>query len=79
MRTITGVITGTKMQKTVIVTVHSYRTHAKYKKQYRVSSKFYAHDEEGKGVLGETVTIYEANPISKLKRWSLTPPVTIKK
>ncbi len=79
MRTITGIVTGTKMQKTIVVTVHSYRTHPKYKKQYRVSSKFHAHDEEGKGVLGETVTIYEANPISKLKRWTLSAPVTSKK
>lgn len=71
MRTITGIVTGTKMQKTAVVTVHSYRTHPKYKKQYRVSSKFYAHDEEGKAILGETVTIYETKPTSKLKRWSL--------
>ncbi len=79
MRTITGIVTGTKMQKTIVVTVHSYRTHPKYKKQYRVSSKFYAHDEQGKAVLGETVTIYEANPISKLKRWTLDAPLTAKK
>lgn len=71
MRTITGIVTGNKMQKTIVVTVNSYRTHSKYKKQYRVSKKFYAHDEHGKGVLGETITIYEAKPMSKLKRWNV--------
>lgn len=76
MRTITGIVTGNKMQKTIVVTVNSYRKDAKYHKQYRISKKFYAHDEHGKAVLGETITIYEARPMSKLKRWSTQPPVT---
>lgn len=76
MRTITGIVTGTKMQKTATVTVHSYRTHPKYKKQYRVSKKFYAHDEAGKAVLGETITIYEVKPISKNKCWNVEQPKT---
>ncbi len=76
MRTITGTVTSNKMQKTIVVTTHSYRVHPKYHKKYRVSSKFYAHDENNIHQIGETVTIYEANPMSKLKRWTVTPPAT---
>jgi len=45
MRTKKGVVTSTKMDKTVVVSVHSYKNDAKYKKRFRVTSKFYAHDE----------------------------------
>ena len=33
--------------------------------------RFYAHDEEGKAQLGDTVRIAETRPLSKLKRWRL--------
>lgn len=59
------------MQKTIVVTVSTYKTHPKYKKRYRSSSKFYAHDENGAAKLGDTVTIAETKPLSKLKRWLL--------
>ena len=47
MRTKTGIVTSTKMQKTIVVTVDTYKTHPKYKKRYKSSVKFYAHDENG--------------------------------
>jgi len=72
MRTKTGIVTSTKMDKTVVVTVDSYKTHPKYKKRYKDSSKFYAHDEENSSVLGQTVTIEETRPLSKMKRWKVT-------
>ena len=72
MRTKTGIVTSTKMNKTVIVTVHSYKSHPKYKKRYRVSKKFYAHDPDGKVKEGDKITIYETKPISKLKRWTVS-------
>ncbi len=71
MRTKTGVVTSTKMQKTIVVTVDTYKTHTKYKKRYKASSKFYAHDEKGLAKEGDTVTIVETRPLSRLKRWSL--------
>lgn len=71
MRTKTGTVTSTKMQKTIVVTVTTYKTHPKYKKRYRSSSKFYAHDENGVAKLGDTVTINETRPLSKMKRWIL--------
>lgn len=71
MRTKTGVVTSTKMQKTIVVTVETYKTHPKYKKRYKSSVKFYAHDENGVARLGDTVTVSETRPLSRLKRWSL--------
>ena len=69
MRTKTGIITSLKMAKTAVVTVHTYKAHPKYKKRYRVSKKFYAHCDNENLREGETVTIAEARPLSKLKRW----------
>lgn len=71
MRTKTGVVTSTKMQKTIVVTVETYKTHPKYKKRYKHSTKFYAHDEKGLAKLGDTVTVAETRPLSALKRWML--------
>lgn len=71
MRTKTGVVTSTKMHKTIVVTVETYKIHAKYKKRYKSSVKFYAHDENGLAKEGDTVTITETRPLSRLKRWNL--------
>ena len=71
MRTKTGIVTSTKMQKTIVVTVESYKTHPKYKKRYKSTAKFYAHDENGLAQLGDTVTVLETRPLSALKRWIL--------
>jgi len=78
MRTKKGTVSSNKMNKTIVVTVHSYRVHPKYKKRYRVSKKFYADSANKTFEIGETVTIYETKPISKLKRWSVVKPETVK-
>lgn len=59
------------MQKTIVVTVETYKTHPKYQKRYKSSTKFYAHDEKGLAKLGDTVTVSETRPLSRLKRWEL--------
>lgn len=74
MRTKTGTVTSRKMNKTLVLTVHSYKTHPKYKKRYRVSKKFYADNPENKYEEGDKITIYETRPLSKLKRWSVVKP-----
>ncbi|PIZ71255.1 30S ribosomal protein S17 [Candidatus Peregrinibacteria bacterium CG_4_10_14_0_2_um_filter_43_11] len=72
MRTKTGLITSNKMQKTLVVAVHTYKLHPKYKKRYRVSKKFYVDcDDSSKFNIGDTVTIEETKPTSKLKRWKV--------
>lgn len=74
MRSKKGTVTSDKMDKTIVVTVHSYKTHPKYKKRYRVSKKFYADDPKNSFKTGDEVTIYETRPLSKLKRWSVVQP-----
>ncbi len=74
MRTKKGIVTSDKMDKTRVVTVHSYKVHPKYKKRYRVSKKFYADDPQNTFKMGDEVTIYETRPLSKLKRWTVIKP-----
>jgi small subunit ribosomal protein S17 len=69
MRTKKGVVTSTKMDKTIVVSVETYKSDPKYKKRYKVTRKFYAHDENNTCKEGDVVTIKETRPLSKLKRW----------
>lgn len=71
MRTKKGVVTSAKMDKTIVISVHTYKIHPKYKKRFRVTKKFHAHDENNTCVEWEMVTIKETRPLSKMKRWEL--------
>ena len=69
MRVKKGVVTSAKMDKTVVVTVHTYRMHPKYGKRFRLSKKFFAHDPKNACQEGDTVVIQETIPLSKRKCW----------
>jgi small subunit ribosomal protein S17 len=72
MRTKKGIVTNNKQDRTIVVTVHTYKNHPKYKKRYRVSKKYHVDNpEKTKFELGDTITFYETRPISKLKKWTL--------
>ena len=75
MRTIKGVVTSDKMDKTLVVSVHTYKSHPKYKKRYRTTKKFYAHDEKNTCSVWDVVIIKETRPLSKSKRWELVEKV----
>ncbi|MBU1292015.1 30S ribosomal protein S17 [Patescibacteria group bacterium] len=68
-RSLKGIIVSDKMDKTIVVLVNRYKEHPKYKKRYRVSKKYKAHDENNKYKIGDKVVIYESKPISKDKKW----------
>lgn len=72
----TGEVISDKMTKTIIVKVVRRVTHPQFKKIVKVSKKFYAHDEESKAKIGDTVRIAETRPLSKLKRWELVEVVS---
>mgnify|MGYP000663114408 CR=1 FL=1 len=74
MRSKKGTVVSVSGTQTIVVQVDTYRAHPKYKKRYRVSKKFHAHDQEEKYQIGDVVEIYETKPLSKLKRWTVTPP-----
>ena len=70
-RTLTGVVTSAKRDKTITITVTSRETHPLYGKHYTVSRKYTAHDEKNEAGEGDTVTIVETRPISKTKSFTL--------
>ena len=70
-KTLTGIVTSALRDKTITVTVTSRETHPIYKKQYTVSRKYTAHDENNEASLGDKVTITETRPISKTKSFKL--------
>ena len=70
-KVLTGVVTSAKPDKTIVVKVMRLVQHPKYKKYVRRWSRFMAHDEHNECSEGDSVTIIESRPISKLKRWRL--------
>ncbi len=68
-RILKGVVVSDKMTKTVVVKVSSLKKHPKYKKYFKVSQKYKAHDEENQYHTGDKVLIKETRPLSKEKRW----------
>ena len=70
-KTLTGTVTSDVANKTIIVTVTSRETHSIYGKQYTVSRKYAAHDEDNDAKKGDLVTISETRPVSKRKSFKL--------
>lgn len=70
-KTQTGVVTSTKMEKTITVSVERLVKHPKYGKFIRRRTKLTAHDEHGTASEGDTVEIAFTRPLSKNKRWRL--------
>ncbi len=66
-----GRVVSNKMNKTIVVVVETLKKHRIYKRTYRQSKRFYAHDEENTCQIGDTVRIEESRPLSKTKRWML--------
>lgn len=77
MRAKKAIVTSNKQDKTLVVTVHTYKRHPKYKKRYRVSKKFHVDNPENKKFkIGDVIEIFETRPLSKLKRWTVVKPQT---
>ena len=68
-KTLKGVVVSDKMAKTVVVKVDRYKKHPRYKRFYRSSKKYKAHDEKGEFHTGDRVMIKEVKPISKDKHF----------
>lgn len=70
-RIMQGVVVSDKMDKTVVVKVERRYQHPIYKKYIRRSKKYHAHDENNQCKIGDTVSIRECRPLSKLKHWEV--------
>jgi small subunit ribosomal protein S17 len=71
-----GRVTSDKMQKTIVVAVESTKRHPVYKRTYKQTTKFKAHDEDNNARIGDIVRIEETRPLSKEKRWRLIEILT---
>ena len=66
-----GVVVKISGEKTIKVEVNDYRAHPKYKKRYRITKRFLAHDEDGAAKVGDEVSIGQSRPKSKRKSFTL--------
>jgi small subunit ribosomal protein S17 len=71
IRTLTGRVVSTKMQKTIAVEIERLVKHDRYGKYIRRTTKLLAHDENNESREGDTVTITPCRPLSRRKSWKL--------
>jgi len=64
-----GTVVSDKNKFTRVVEVRESKRHAKYKKIYRVTKRFYVHDPENASHVGDVVTFMPSRPYSKLKKF----------
>jgi small subunit ribosomal protein S17 len=74
-KTKVGRVVSDRMDRTIVVSVERLARHRLYKRVIRLTTKFKAHDEENEALIGDTVLIEEARPISATKRWRLVSVV----
>jgi small subunit ribosomal protein S17 len=70
MKKFKGKVVSTKMNKTTVVEVESYRFHPLYHKRIKRTKKYHVHDEKGVQP-GEEVVFGEIRPMAKTKRWQI--------
>ena len=68
-RILSGVVTSSNNNKTVVVEVTRRVKHKLYKKIIKNTKRYHAHDENNSFKKGDLVSILEVKPISKLKTW----------
>ena len=68
-RLLSGKVVSSANNKTIVVEVTRRVKHKLYKKIVKKVKKYHAHDETNKYKIGDTVTIQESKPISKMKTW----------
>ena len=66
---LTGKVISKKMNKTVVVEIAHMFRHPLYRKATRTTKRYLVHAENDGIAVGDTVTITETRPISKLKRF----------
>jgi len=70
-RILQGKVTSNKSEKTIVVAVERQIMHPLYKKFFKRTKKFMAHDAENACQIGDVVKIKESRPLSARKRWVL--------
>lgn len=78
IRTLRGTVVSDKMDKTVVVAVNTLKEHPIYRKKYKVTTKFKAHDANNSCHEGDLVEITETKPMSRDKRWLVARKISAK-
>ncbi len=68
-RILSGVVASSNSNKTITVDVTRRIKHKLYKKIIRQTKRYHVHDEKNEFTVGDSVSIIESKPISKLKKW----------
>ena len=68
-KTLVGIVSSDKMDKTVMVMLNRLVLHPMYKKYVRKRKKVKAHDPQNECHMGDKVLIIETRPLSRDKRW----------
>lgn len=66
-----GKVVSNKPDKSIVIKVERQVSHPIYKKYYKKTKKFMAHDERNECNIGDTVRIRECRPLSARKCWEL--------
>ena len=68
-KTMIGIVSSDKMDKTVVVAVEMREMDKTYGKIKKKTYKLKAHDENNECKVGDKVKVMETRPLSKDKRW----------
>jgi len=74
-RLLHGEVVSDKADKTVVVAVARVKEHPLYRKKYKKTDRFPAHDEKNAYKVGDLVEISETRPLSRTKHWEVTRKV----
>lgn len=77
IRTLQGTVVSDKMDKTIVVAVSTLKEHPIYRKKFKVTTKFKAHDENNSIHVGDLVEITETKPLSREKHWTVARKITL--
>ena len=70
-QTLIGIVSSDKRDKTITVSIASRETHPLYRKQYKKTRKYTAHDEKNEAKVGDKVEIVACRPFSKTVTYNL--------
>ncbi len=73
---IKGQVVSNKMAKTVVVAVTRLKEHPKYRKRYRITTRYKAHVDNQSCDVGDIVLLQECRPFSRDKRWRVVKNLT---
>jgi small subunit ribosomal protein S17 len=66
-----GRVVSKSGDKSIVVLVERRVRHPLYGKVIKRTRKYHAHDEHNAANIGDSVSIIECRPVSRLKRWRL--------